>query len=260
MKKIALEFASILLASAAGQPLFAVQNCVAQDFNGTYGIVAHGAVTVPGFPITGPFARAGQVIANGRGAVVFKATASYNGLFFGEDIKASYTMLPDCSMVFTVEPFAPIYQAATFNAFLSNNKRQVDFIISVPFGQVISAVLKKQDAACTVRSLSGPYVLHMTGSVIANPQPYPFIRLGRFTPDGNGNFFAQTTANYGGHPILPEDFSGTYIVTKDCTLSLQYTYQNTAYSWTGSVVENGKGANLIVHTPGTVVAGTIVQQ
>ena len=259
MKKIAIALALVLLACATGQQLLAVQNCVTQDFRGTYGMVAHGAVTVPGFPITGPFARAGHVAADGRGNIVFNTVASYNGIPFNESITGTYAMSPDCSMVFTVQPFAPIFQLATFNAFLSDNKRQVDFMITVPLGQVISAVLKKQDAACTERDLSGPYILHMTGSVVT-PVQFPFARVGKFIPDGHGHFFAQTTANNGGASILPEDFSGTYTVAKDCTVNIQYTFQNTAYDWTGALVENGKGADLIVSNPGFVIAGTLTQQ
>ena len=59
MKTGVLGFALVLLAGALpGQRLFATQNCGNQDFNGAFGILASGAITVPGFPITGPFARA----------------------------------------------------------------------------------------------------------------------------------------------------------------------------------------------------------
>ncbi len=264
MKKSVLTAALVLLASVTSQRLLAVQNCVTQDFKGTYGIVAHGAVTVPGFPITGPFARAGQVVADGNGKLVFNTTASYNGILFSEAINATYTMSPDCSMVFTVEPFAPIYQLATFNALLSDNKRQVDFMITVPGGQVISAVLKKQEAqACTVRDFSGPYGLHMTGSVIVPPeglQAGPFVRAGKIVPDGMGGFFADTHANYGGLVIRPEAFSGTYTVNKDCTVSLQYTYENVPYLWSGAIVENGKGVDLVVGAAGFAIAGELKKQ
>jgi hypothetical protein len=263
MKKAASAFVLALLTCVSGESLFAARQCRTQDFNGAYGILARGAVTVPGFPITGPFVRAGQVVADGKGKLVFNTTASYNGILFSEAIQATYTVAPDCSMVFTVQPFEPINQNATFRAFLSDDNQQVDFIITVPLGQTISAVLKKQrSGACTERSLSGPYTLHMTGNVVTAPAgllPGQFVRVGRFTPDGRGHFTAATTANYNGFLISPEDFSGTYIVASNCTVSIRYTFSGVPYLWTGALVENGDRVDLVVSTGGFAVAGELTQ-
>ncbi len=264
MKRLPFTVALAVLACLPGQLLMAVQNCVRQDFKGTYGIVAHGAVTVPGFPITGPFARAGQVVADGNGNVEFNTTASYNGFLFSETISATYTMSPDCSIVFTVQPSAPIFQEATFNAIMSDNKRQVDLMMTAPAGQVISAVLKKQDArVCTARDFSGPYALRMGGGVVVAPVAIvagEVVRVGKITPDGTGGFSAETNANYGGLVIRPENFSGTFTVNSDCTMTLQYTYGDVPYLWSGTLTENGKGANLVVAKDGFAVAGELTHQ
>jgi hypothetical protein len=244
--------------------LLAVQNCNTQDFNGTYGIVAHGAVTVPGFSITGPFARAGQVVADGHGNLVFNTTASYNGFLFSEAISATYTMSADCSMTFNVEPFAPIFQNATFKALLSDNKRQVDFMIADPHGQVISAVLKKQDdKSCNARNFSGPYVVHMTGSVVIPPAgtlPGDFVRVGKLVSDGHGGFSAETNVNYSGLLIRAENFAGTYTVATNCTVNIQYTFGSVPYVWSGALVANGAGVDLVAATAGLSVAGELTGQ
>jgi hypothetical protein len=252
-----------VLACIPVKSLLAVQNCTTQDFKGTYGIVAHGAVTVPGFPITGPFARAGQVVADGNGKLVFNTTASYNGFLFSEAISATYTVSADCSMTFKVDPFAPIFLPATFKAFLSDNKRQVDFMIFEPPGQAISAVLKKQDQDCNASNFSGPYVLHMTGSVVVAPAgtaPGIFVRVGKIIPDGKGRFSAETNANYSGAIILAENFAGTYTVAQDCTVNIQYTFNSVPYVWSGALVANGKGVDLVVATVGLAIAGELTEQ
>jgi hypothetical protein len=264
MKRAALTFALALLACVPAQRLLAVGPCDNQDFRGTYGILARGAVTRPGYPITGPFARAGQILADGNGNLEFHTTASYNGFLFNEAIHATYIVSPDCTMVFHVQPFAPIYENATFRALLSDNKRQGAFMIVEPMGQTVSAVLKKQDAgACTERNLSGPYALHFTGYVVTPPSGLlsgEFKRAGRFVPDGSGNFSAETHANYGGFLIRQEDFSGTYAVARNCAVTIQYTYEGVPYSWNGSLVDNGKGADLMVSIPGFAVGGELIQQ
>jgi hypothetical protein len=264
MKRGTFIFVFVLLLCAQGQRLLAAGKCSNRDFNGTYGIVAHGAVTVPGYPITGPFARAGQVTADGNGNLLFNTTASYNGYLFSEEIYATYAVASDCTMVFNVQPFAPIYQNATFKALFSDNKRRVDFMIADPPGQVISAVLQKQNSsACAERTLSGPYGLHLTGDVITAPAGLPsgkFVRVGSFTPDGTGHFSAQTNTNYNGFVIREEDFSGTYTVAGNCTVNIQYTYENVTYLWTGAIVDNGQGVDLVVANIGFAIAGELNQQ
>jgi len=264
IKRTVSTFGLALVACLHGQTLLAVQHCGAQDFKGTYGIVAHGAVTVPGFPITGPFARAGQVIADGNGKLVFNTTASYNGFLFEESIYATYVVSPDCGMVFTVEPFAPIFQNATFRALLSDNKRQVNFMITEPLGQTISAVLKKQDAGfCTEKDLAGSYDLHLTGNIVTPPAgllPGQFVRVGRFVPDGNGHFSATTNANYNGFLIRAEELSGTYTMAANCTVRMLYTYENVPYIWNGALTDNSKGVDLVVANDGFAISGELTQQ
>jgi hypothetical protein len=255
MKIAVLGFALVLLVGVArGQTPFAARTCSNEDFNGTYGVVASGSITVPNLPITGPFARAGQIIPDGNGNVVAHSTASYNGNLFSEALMGTYTVSSDCSIIFNILPFDPIDLPATFAGNLSDDRREVTFLITAPPGQTIHAILNKQDTrqGCSVGDLSRPYALILQGYVLTAPTgqlPGEFVRVGKFIPDGNGNFSAETNANYGGAVIQPENLSGTYTVATDCTMTVQYTYNQVAFTWFGSLIDDGRGADLVVSAP-----------
>jgi hypothetical protein len=202
MKITTLGLALVLLAGVPSERLFARPGCGNEDFQGTYAILGNGAVTVPAPPLTGPFARAGLVQADGKGSSVVYSTGSYNGNLFSEPISTTYTVSSDCNIVFTVPPFAPIGLPATFTGLLSDDRRQVVFMITSPPGQTIRAIITKQDngngRGCTEKDLSRPYSLFLQGNVITpavGQLPGEFVRVGKFTPDGNGNFSAETNAN-----------------------------------------------------------------
>ena len=87
------------------------------------------------------------------------------------------------------------------------------------------------------------------------------MRLGKFTSDGRGNFMAETFANYNGFLMQPEDFKGTYTVTKDCSVTMQYTFNGITFTWNGGVIDNGKGVDLVVGDPaGSAIAGIVVSR
>lgn len=257
----------LMMGLCAGQNLFAAQNCGNQDFNGAYGMLASGSITVPNTPITGPFARVGLVHGDGHGKVAINTTASYNGILFVEVITGSYAVSPDCSVVFHLDPFPPVNLPATLDALLSDNKRELSFMIVDPPGQTVHAVLRRQDTGgneadeggCSAKSLSKPYVLTMQGNVLTpapGELPGEFVRVGKFTPDGSGNFSAETEANYSGFEFRPENFQGTYAVARDCTVSIQYTFLGVDYAWHGVLTDNSSGADLIVSNTITVAGPT----
>ncbi len=75
-----------------------------QDFSGTYAVLATGEVILPGFPITGPFARSGLAVSDGNGNVEFLTTSSYSGFVMQEeDFDGTYTVGDDCRV--TLEHF-----------------------------------------------------------------------------------------------------------------------------------------------------------
>jgi hypothetical protein len=245
--------------------LFAIDHCGRHDFQGTYGILASGAITVPGFPITGPFARAGQVVADGNGNATFNTVASYNGGFFTESITATYQVFPNCTIEFHVDPFAPIFQPAVFDGVIADNKHEVEFMIVSPPGQTIHATLTKQSQQhCSAASLAGSYALNLSGSIISTQPPIlpgGFVRLGKLVANGRGHFTANTFANYNGFQIAPEEISGTYAVAGNCTVTLQYKdASGKNWEWDGALIDNSNGADLIVNEPGTAINGTLKQQ
>jgi len=274
MSQRVLGFALVLFVVLSGQALFATQHCNTNDFSGSYGMVANGSVTVPALPITGPFRRAGLMQADGKGNMQVNTTASYNGLIFNEQITGTYQVSSDCSVTFYLTPFAPVFLPAQLNGFLSDNGKHLTFMIVQPPGQTISALVTRQNEGggegngrgCSNNDLSKVYVLWMQGntpnlqSPVPGQLPWEFVRAGTVSFDGRGNFSAQTTANYNGFLFQPENFTGTYSVAKDCSVTLQYTFQNTPNTWVGAVVDNGDGVDLIVSNPGVVINGTLEQQ
>lgn len=246
--------------------LFALDRCGNQDFRGTYGILGSGAVTVPGFPITGPFGRAGIFVADGNGNFEAHTIASYNGLFFEEPISGTYQVFQDCRIEFQVLPFAPVGLPATFEGVIADNKHEVQFMIADPPGQTIHATLRKQSQHhCSAQNLSGGYALDLSGAyyVVENQMPvlWQFVRTGKLEADGRGSFTASTMANYNGFMITPEDIAGTYTVEMNCTVTLQYKdAQGETKQWKGALFDNSKGAYVIVLDAGSIIFGTLKQQ
>ena len=246
--------------------LFAIDHCGNEDFQGTYGILGSGSVTVPGYPITGPFGRAGRVEADGKGNVAFSTTASYNGFIFDEPIAGTYQVFPDCRIEFKLPPFAPVGLPATFEGVVADNKREVQFMIVEPLGQTIHATIRRQGQQhCSAQNLSGGYALDLSGTfdLVAGQTALPlqFVRTGQWVADGRGLFTARTFVNYNGFQIMPEDIAGTYAVETNCVVTLQYQdASGQAHQWKGALTDNGKGAYLIVNEPGSAIIGTLKQQ
>jgi hypothetical protein len=255
---------SVLVLSCS--TLFAIEKCDNQDFHGTYGILGSGAVTAPGYPITGPFGRAGRVVANGRGDVSFFTTASYNGLLFDEAIAGTYQVFPDCRIEFKLQPFAPVGVPATFEGVVADNNREVQFMIADPPGQTIHATLRRQSQQhCSAENLSGGYALDLSGTfdlvAFQTTPPLQFVRTGQFVADGKGSFTTGTFVNYNGLQIMKENIAGTYAVDPNCAVTLQYQdASGQTQQWKGALTDNSKRAYLIVNEPGSVIIGTLKQQ
>lgn len=235
--------------------LFAVQRCGPEDFNGTYALLATGEVTIPDFPITGPFTRAGLVVADGQGNVEFTTASSYNGfIFYPSQFAGTYEVTPDCRITFSSVVPTPIDQPATIVGEIVNNKKEVRFIIVDPPGQTVRATLTRQSKQhCTQRDLSGEYALDFSGRfqqpLFQNPPiaPEGFTRGGKLSADGRGYFSAATIANYNGFVIQEENVSGTYTVGDDCRVTLQYLDAGTGATiwWRGALAGNSSIVNLI---------------
>ena len=69
---------------------------------------------------------------------------------------------------------------------------------------------------CSNATLHGSYGLHATGTV---PGGLPFAAVGRFTFDGKGNLTGKLFLRIDGDNLEPPEFTGTYSVSPDCTVT-----------------------------------------
>lgn len=89
---------------------------------------------------------------------------------------------------------------------------------TLAFLTTFSVTQSLQARPCDNRDYQGTYSVIGTGGVnFGSPLDGPFARAGRAVGDGAGNALAATTASYNGY-IFAEPYSGTYIVSPDCTI------------------------------------------
>ncbi len=274
--------ALVVFAAALAPQLSAEPVCTNADLYGNYAILAPGTIlAAPGFPagLLGPFVRVGQVLADGRGNVAVANTASYNGNIITETYNGTYTISADCSI--DVQPIVglPLGPGGTlvpvpfeFQGSISDNGNSAALVLcgigapcfAGPTGNVIRAILTRNtiySIPCSASSLSGAFQLDLSGAVVAGPAAGPFARDGLISFDGNGKFNAKTVVNYTGGSISADSFSGTYKVDSLCNATLTYTGSDKAtHVWTGTITNNGNGADLIVNDVGSVIYGNITKQ
>jgi len=269
------------LAAAVAPQLSAEPVCSNADLNGNYAMWAPGIIlAAPGFPASfiGPFARVGQVFADGRGNVSIANTASYNGNIITEAYAGTYTVSADCSL--DIQPIVglPLGPGGSlvpvpfdFQGALADTGNSAALVLcglgapcfAAPTGNVIRVILKRNSVyslACYNYSLSGAFELDLSGTVITGAAAGPFARDGLLAFDGSGNFRAKTVVNYTGGVITPESFTGTYKVDSLCNATLTYTASGGTHVWTGTISNNGNNAYLIVNDAGTVISGTLTKQ
>ncbi|MGH9718769.1 MAG: hypothetical protein ACRD8O_01035 [Bryobacteraceae bacterium] len=253
----------------------AKQWCSNGDIIGTYAMLASGAIIQPEkTPLTGPFARVGIVVADGNGNISANNTASYNGALFRESYSGTYTVNSDCTVTFQLLLPEPIKLPATLVGILSEDFKEIRFLLSAPAGTTIGGVLRRQDIKwCTVADLNGTYQFELSGTFVPpSTQTGGFARLGRLAGLGNGNFVVNSTASYNG-AIVNENFTGTYTVTPDCRFEMKYTVKAPPgapagtpaaappVTLEGTFADKGRTASLIVTDPaGAVITGTLKVQ
>ena len=69
---------------------------------------------------------------------------------------------------------------------------------------------------CSNATLKGSYGLHATGTIIGVGD---FAAVGRFTFDGKGNLTGKLFSRVAGNNVEPPEFTGTYSVSPDCTMT-----------------------------------------
>jgi hypothetical protein len=108
---------------------------------------------------------------------------------------------------------------------------------------LVIGVRAEDRANCSDATLNGSYGLHATGSVIGVGD---FAAVGRFVFDGKGSLTAKLFVRINGNNVEPPEFTGTYTVNPDCTVT---------DSWGGSthvsvIVDEGKGYFILNDTLG----------
>jgi hypothetical protein len=242
------------------------QPCTDSNFQGAYGALASGEFLVvpPGIP-AGPTVRVGRVQVDGVGNARIDAVTSLNGFVLAESYGGTYSIDSDCTMNVTLLipfPGAPQPIPFTFFGMLAENGQRADILLVNPPGSTVRISLRKQSrGGCSEQTLSGGYLLNMAGVNINQPGSAagPSARLGRVVFDGRGGFTANTRVSIRGE-ISSQSFSGSYAITEACNVTMRYT-AGESYTWTGVVVANGSGVNLIVSDPpGAAIGATLTRQ
>ena len=98
---------------------------------------------------------------------------------------------------------------------------------------------------CSNATLHGSYGFHATGT--------GFVAVGRFVFDGNGGLTGKLFIRVPGTNIGPLEFTGTYSVSPDCTVTdnwLDSTHVSV-------IVDQGKGYFIMNVSPSTAAADTL---
>src|SRR5712691_1398847 len=103
----------------------------------------------------------------------------------------------------------------------------------------------EKDQQCSNATLHGSYGFHATGT--------GFVAVGRFVFDGNGGLTGKLFIRVPGTNIGPLEFTGTYSVSPDCTVT---------DNWLGSthvsvIVDQGKGYFIMNVSPSTAAEDTL---
>lgn len=290
-KSSRIALATLIVGIACGQTLHAANACSDIYFFGTYGMYAAGNILVaPGFPasLLGPFARVGQVVADGQGHISVVNTASYNGTIIKEAYTGTYTVSPDCSVDIQPTVGLPLGPGGAlvpvpfeFVGAMGDNGNSVAVVIcglgpgvpcfpvasasagAAPTGNVIRVLLRRQGLfgpVCSTSNLTGGYQLDMSGNDVSGASPLPFARDGSITFDGLGGFSGHDTVSDGGGPVVVESLAGTYAVDSLCNVSINYTLSGNTHLWTGALTNQGNSAYLIVSEAGAVIVGTMTAE
>ena|SRR5437870_1448515 len=109
------------------------------------------------------------------------------------------------------------------------------------------AVNAQDRANCSNATLHGSYGLHARGTIIGVGD---FAAVGRFTFDGKGNLTGKLFVRVAGNNMEPPEFTGTYSVSPDCTVTDKWgpPINSTHVS---VIVDEGKGYFILNNTSGS---------
>jgi hypothetical protein len=248
----------------AGPVASAQGRCSVATLKGSYGLVEQGTVVMdigmPKLPPL-PFPTANVAIVTYDGAGTLSAT--YRATFGGVplppgSVTGTYTVAPDCTYTDTV-PSVAMRRAGTITG--DGTNQEVHTISTVPW--VVTTGIRKRITTgnCSVGDLKGEYLLASQGVVGPPDARQPVAGVGLITYNGRGNFYGNETVNFGG-TAMPNAFTGTYVVSPNCSVSAEVRDAFGTAHLTGVLV--GQGANqdvrFLITDEGSVLVGTIKRQ
>jgi hypothetical protein len=255
--KVLAVFSVIALAGSNAQAA-----CSNSSFQGVFAALVKGSFIIPpsGIP-AGPTARVGLVTPDGAGNTQINAVLSLDGITEPESYPGTYTINPDCTAVVVLQVQFPGIGAVpfTFNGMLAGGGTSMELILVSPQGADVRISLRKETApTCSAASLSGLYVLQLSGTVVDQFEVPTgvFGRVGKVQFDGNIYFTASVQTDYNG-VIVPETITGTYAVSSNCTFTMSY-YLVIPSQLSGVLSNVLNGAYLIQSEPnGSVITGSL---
>ena len=111
-------------------------------------------------------------------------------------------------------------------------------------------------ANCSNATLHGSYGLHATGTVIGVGD---FAAVGHFTFDGTGNLTGKVFLRVNGDNIEPPEFTGTYSVSPDCTVTDSWGAPINS-THVSVIVDNGKGYFILGNSGSGTISGEAKRQ
>jgi len=112
--------------------------------------------------------------------------------------------------------------------------------------------------SCSNASLSGNYFYLFDGHTITSSSSSPYVELGKFTSDGNGNVTSGLSYASAAGTITQYTFTGTYTFSQGTcagSLALLYKGATSAEQFPFTLVAEGNTYVLVFSTPNEVIAG-----
>ncbi len=136
--------------------------------------------------------------------------------------------------------------------------RMIAFGMMVLGGVVLASWNEAVAFTCNNQTAKGSFGENATGFLAFGSTQVPWSSVGVVTTDGKGNLTASGNVSVGGN-VIPSQFTGTYAVDSDCTLTAIFTNVAThlVNHFAGVLVEGGDAAYVMFTDPGFTVTGTL---
>ncbi|MGB9074907.1 MAG: hypothetical protein WCC22_19890 [Terriglobales bacterium] len=229
------------------------RHCSLATLKGSYGFFGEAPALLTGDP-TLRIAIVGITHFDGHGNLSGESIGNVEGWGAGEvgKFRGTYTVNPDCtySGEHTGDDGETLHFTGTITG--SGMLQGTRFVVTDPGWVALGTDKKIRPEGCSLSTLEGSYALFGGGTVTALDPPAQIAHVGTVTYDGAGRFVGTDTIMLDGTTV-PDTFTGTYTVTKECMISMEVA--STAVGViheVGWIVGDGKSTEvrLILTDPG----------